>query len=283
MIYLKIAGLCIEADGFEYEYFRKRTSEYVCEKHEPDLSVSVELCDSLVIPSEKPFAEAGIRKYCYIDGDFCFYDVHNGNCIALVRADSKWKKVRAYLTDVSGIGGADNDIRRFFMLGEVFRYCLLWNDGIAYHSSTIAHKGMGIVFTAASGTGKSTHTGLWLKYYGDETEIINDDTPALRFIDGKPYLYGTPWSGKTEINKNVCVPAAGIVFLQRGLTNSIRRISGIEGYRMLIGGVMTLPVFEEAMQRVLSMLERATVIPAYVLYCNISREAVDTVKNEIFE
>ena len=284
MKYLKIADLCIEAQGFDYEYFERRTKEYVCEKSLPDLCVSVEINDTIPIPEGKIFAESGMRKFIITDdGGYCFFDVHEGDCIAVVRADREWKNVSAVLTDISKIGGADNDIRRFYLLGEVFRYRILWYDGLVYHSSTISHNGQGVIFTAASGTGKSTHTGLWLKYYGNCTEIINDDTPALRFIDGSAYLYGTPWSGKTEINKNICVPASGIVFVERSENNSISKLRGIEGYRMLFSGVMTLPVLPEPMERVLSMLEKMCSIPMYVLGCNISREAVDTVKNEIFE
>ena len=68
---------------------------------------------------------------------------------------------------------------------------------------------------AVSGTGKSTHTGLWKKYYGAQVEILNDDKPAIRFEDGLPYLYGTTWSGKQERewNQNASAPLRAIFFL----------------------------------------------------------------------
>ncbi len=283
MVYLKIADIVIEAKGFESEYFNCRTKEYLYDEALPDMRVEIELCENIPIPDAKVEASATFRKYCRTETGYCIYDADGDKCIAAVFADERWENVKAFLTDVTAFGGADNDVRRFNLLGEVFRYRILWMDGIAYHSSTISYKGNGVIFTASSGTGKSTHTGLWVKYYGEDTEIINDDTPVARIIDNEILLFGTPWSGKTDINKNVCVPARAIVFLSRGKENRIQKLNGLEAYRKLFAGVMIRPVYKEAMEKTLEMLDKLLSVPMYSLECNISREAVDTVKNYIFE
>ena len=70
------------------------------------------------------------------------------------------------------------------------------------HSSAVVVDGYAYLFSADSGTGKSTHTGLWKQHFGDRAYIINDDKPAIRKVDGEWYVFGTPWSGKTDTSVN---------------------------------------------------------------------------------
>ena len=84
----------------------------------------------------------------------------------------------------------------YMLTGSDFYTELLNFNGIILHSSCIVVDGMAYAFSADSGTGKSTHTQLWLKHLGDRAYMLNDDKPAIRLIDGKVYACGTPWSGK---------------------------------------------------------------------------------------
>ena len=79
--------------------------------------------------------------------------------------------------------------------------------------------GYAYLFSANSGTGKSTHTGLWLEHFKDKAYIINDDKPVLKKENDSWYVYGTPWSGKYDINANKKELLGGIVFLERSKTN----------------------------------------------------------------
>ena len=72
-------------------------------------------------------------------------------------------------------------------------------DGFFFHSSCLELDGEGYVFSAVSGTGKSTHTALWRRHFGNRVTMINDDKPVIRKCDGKFYVYGTPWMGKADI------------------------------------------------------------------------------------
>lgn len=112
----------------------------------------------------------------------------------------------------------------YIMLGKAFADGLLDYNGLVLHSSAIAYENNAYLFSADSGTGKSTHTNLWKQCFNG-AEVINDDKPALRYIDGKFYAYGTPFSGSTPINKNVRIPLKAICFLERGETNSIEQIT----------------------------------------------------------
>ncbi len=98
-------------------------------------------------------------------------------------------------------------------------------DTLLFHGSAIALDGKGYLFTADSGTGKSTHTRLWREVFGASAVMVNDDKPFLQFKDGQVLLHGSPWSGKHGLDSNISVPLAGICLLERGKENSIRTAS----------------------------------------------------------
>ena len=112
--------------------------------------------------------------------------------------------------------------------GWQFYAKLIKLGGLYLHSSAVELDGRAYLFSGPCGTGKSTHTKLWQTMFGDAAQVFNDDKPALRFIDGAWYAYGTPWCGKDGINQNKKVKLAGICFLKQASENKIRRISSKE-------------------------------------------------------
>ena len=105
--------------------------------------------------------------------------------------------------------------------GTHFYVKLLFFQGMLLHASAVAYGGRAYLFSGPCGIGKSTHTRLWQSCFGEAAQVFNDDKPALRFLDGRWYAYGTPWCGKDGININMKVPLAGICFLEQGPENSI--------------------------------------------------------------
>ena len=105
-----------------------------------------------------------------------------------------------------------------------------------FHSSVISYQGHGYMFLGKSGTGKSTHSGLWLKYI-EGTELMNDDNPVVRFIDGQPWVFGSPWSGKTPCYRNVKAPLGAIVRLSQAPYNKIRPLRSIHAYAALVPSI----------------------------------------------
>lgn len=100
-------------------------------------------------------------------------------------------------------------------------------NGFFFHCSAISVDNQAIMFTAQSGTGKSTHRNLWMKVFGDRVTVINDDKPIIRKIDGEFYVYGTPWQGKESIGNNIRVKAKALCFLSRSKENYIGKISTV--------------------------------------------------------
>lgn len=149
-----------------------------------------------------------LQNYCY-----------SGNRMTDVVIDPSKYKFDRYSTALT-----PEDIA-YMESGVQFHSALLKHNGLFLHASAIAYQGKAYLFSANSGTGKSTHTGLWQKRLGNQVCIFNDDKPSLRFIDGVWYAYGSPWCGKDHININVKVPLAGICFLKQGTENAIRRLN----------------------------------------------------------
>lgn len=111
---------------------------------------------------------------------------------------------------------------------------LLEYDTLLCHGSTIAVDGLGYLFTARSGTGKSTHTRLWRERFGSRAVMVNDDKPLLKVTGGGVLAYGTPWDGKHHLSENISVPLKAICILERSETNHIQPISGGEACPMLL-------------------------------------------------
>ena len=278
MNYYKIAGITIATSGFEYEYFKDRMKAYeIPEVTTPDVTVYYE---QALFPIQKPdykhiVTTGGFREYFSDNGGYIFYDKFEEDALscAKVEINADASVVHTALYDIEDIGGAPIDVRAFNMLGEVFRYCILRRNGMVVHSSSICHNGSGIIFSAPSGTGKSTHTSLWMKYYGDSTQMINDDCPAITFGEVVPYVNGTPWSGKHNISRNERVPLAGIAILQRGENNQIEPFNGILAIQAIMKQV-NRPKFPEYRAKLMELLDKLiTKVPIWRVQCNMDVEA----------
>ena len=155
-------------------------------------------------------------------------------------------------------------------------YTLSFRQGIIFHSSAIAVDGKAYLFTAPSGTGKSTHAQLWREMLGERAVMINDDKPIIRFIDGDFYVYGTPWNGKHHLDTNARAKIAAICEIRQGRENKIRRISPQEMLTVVFNQTIR-PTELDKMNNLLSILDKLlTTVPLYRLECNISREAAET-------
>ena len=106
-------------------------------------------------------------------------------------------------------------------IGRQFAEFLLGHGTLWLHGSALALDGCGYLFTARSGTGKSTHTRLWRECFGDRAVVVNDDKPFVTLTGSGALLHGSPWSGKHGLDTNITVPLRGICLLERGQDNRI--------------------------------------------------------------
>lgn len=151
---------------------------------------------------------------------------------------------------------------------------LLRFNGMMLHASAVAFDGRAYLFSAPSGTGKSTHTKLWQAVFGDAAQVFNDDKPALRHLDGVWYAYGTPWSGKDGINQNKKLPLGGICYLKRGTENKIRRLTPQEAMKRIVSQTMRRFALVENLDLMLGHVDLLVrKIPVYELECLPNEDA----------
>lgn len=163
----------------------------------------------------------------------------------------------------------------YIWTGSEFYHKLLDFDGFMLHASAVAIDNKAYLFSAKSGTGKSTHTELWQRHFGeDRAIIINDDKPAIRFVDNQFYVYGTPWSGKSDKNHDLKVPLKCIVFIERSETNWINLIDGKQALKSILDQTLR-PKQLAKMDKLLALVDKLLkTIPIYKMGCNISEDAV---------
>lgn len=166
-----------------------------------------------------------------------------------------------------------DDLREYMLMGRAFYDYLIARGGMMLHASAVVVDGEAYLFSAPSGTGKSTHTSLWLRRFED-AYILNDDKPALFLSDGRVYAAGTPFSGKYDISADRSVPLRAIAFIERSDVNRIEPISDKRAlYEMLnqTSRPASVELYARLLRNVSEIIGRT---PIYKLCCNMENEAV---------
>lgn len=165
------------------------------------------------------------------DGGYLYsiHDIHDVLCSRMQsNADFSQCSVSLYgKTWVQRNYGLNNALMMAFAFASACSATMLM------HASVIRQGGKGYLMTAPSGTGKSTHTRLWYDNIPG-CDLMNDDNPVVRIVDGQAVVYGSPWSGKTRCYRNIQAPVGGIVRIQQRPENTIRRLSPVEAFCNLL-------------------------------------------------
>ena len=168
---------------------------------------------------------------------------------------------------------ATEDDAEYMCSGASFYRQLIDFGGFMLHSSAVVVDDRAYLFTADSGTGKSTHTKLWLEKFGSRAFILNDDKPALRREADGWFAYGTPWSGKYDISVDTRVPVAGVAVLERSEENAISPLGGVQAVHGILKQV-NCPRAAEYREKLLGLLDQfITEVPIWKLRCNQDMEA----------
>lgn len=194
-------------------------------------------CDRLPIEEDRKLLdesanETGIVRVWAIRDGYLIEAMHESATSShMMTADKGFHRIKA------AINWSDRYASQILcaMLRIAFSQAILHHGGINIHASAIAYKEKGYLFLGKSGTGKSTHASLWLRHI-ENTELINDDNPAIRIKEEEIYTYGTPWSGKTPCYKNIRIPLGGIVRLQQAPHNRFRALDAMQAFIALMPG-----------------------------------------------
>ena len=148
-------------------------------------------------------------------------------------------------------------------------------DRFVFHGVAVKVDGKGFVFSAPSGTGKSTHVMLLKKYFGDNVTIINGDKPILQVTDEGSIICPCPWAGKEGWQTKEEAPLSGIFLIKRANVSSIKKISPAEYLEELVLQAY-LPENSEMFLKTLELMDKATKnVPFYLLECDISKSAAE--------
>ncbi len=155
-----------------------------------------------------------------------------------------------------------------------YTYCAAKHQTLLMHSSVVENGGKAYMFLGASGRGKSTHSDLWVKHITGST-LINDDNPVMRIApDGTPTVYGSPWSGKRPIYKDVHYPIGGLTAIEQSKNNSMHRESIPSAFGILLSSCSTMKFDKQThllnCGTITKMLEK---LPVYTLSCRPDEEA----------
>ena len=170
----------------------------------------------------------------------------------------------------------DNALMVFYALATADKSTVL------FHAAIVSHHDKGYMFLGPSGTGKSTHARLWLKYIGD-TALVNDDNPVVRIgDDGQAVVYGSPWSGKTPCYRNMKLPLGAIVQIKRDTTNHIERLNVVQSLASLLPACSSMKwdeaIFDHLCKTLTTIIETT---PIYAMYCLPNEEAAMVCKEGI--
>ena len=289
MLKLKIADVIVQYDYYHKEFFENRLKDYVYDGEEkPQFTFKYEVLNT--IPEPEAQSEKTVGRWTVgtlKNGNlFSALKAKSGRIIALNQNTPDYSVCYSAMIPLQKKSEEDmSDTDREYLRGSAsFNNYLISHGGTTLHSSSIAYKNSAVLFSAPSGTGKSTHTELWKEAFGDDVTYINDDKPAIIKRDGKFYASGTPWSGKTDRNNNIICPIKAIVFVKRAEQNNISKLSTAKAVCYL--NDQTFPSFydERLFAKNLDLIEDIIKsVPVYLLECNTEIQAAHIAKNTIFD
>jgi hypothetical protein len=278
-----ISGVNIDFNCINRTFFETRLAEYFCDfEGSPNMILSSVINNKLVPPKGSPVKSYRDSALYRADGEYYSRIFYSPNRI--VYSTSDYSDVLIELCE-SFTGPFSFPEREYIATSEAFNNRLSFLNGIMLHSSAITYKGRALCFSAICGTGKSTHASLWKKCYGEDVEYINDDKPSIVLNDGNnPNSCGNPWSGKTDINHNICAPLAALVFLSRASENCVKRLSPDKAYYFLVNNSFR-PYYDPAVgENSLAVSAKLVeIVPAYMLMCTPNESAVREIKKILDE
>lgn len=149
-----------------------------------------------------------------------------------------------------------------------------FHETLLMHASLVRCNGYGYAFIAKSGTGKSTHTGLWLKHIRG-CDLMNDDNPIIRIINNTPYIYGSPWSGKTPCYRDIKAKLGAITQIDRASENSIEKLLPTEAFSRILPSCSSMKwdkaIFRNTYDTIIKLIECSG--SNYILHCRPDKEA----------
>ena len=167
------------------------------------------------------------------------------------------------------------------MLRILFSQHAAANDSLIVHASAVEVDGHAFLFAGESGTGKSTHSQLWIKNF-EGAELLNDDNPLIRLTPEGPRVYGTPWSGKTPCYRNASAPLRGIARLRQSAKNRYTALDELAAFYAVLKGVSAISGASELYDRACeTLIGVVTSVNVGSLECRADDEAAKVCRENL--
>lgn len=164
---------------------------------------------------------------------------------------------------VNGIPVSTGVYSRFFLIHKLISNFLIDNGVLTVHASALRYENKAYLFSASSGTGKSTHTRFWRETFSDKVVMISDDQPLIRIDGNGVYACGSPYNGKEKLGSNIEAPVGDICLIERGEENRIELLSKAKALLYLSPNVY-MPHESEYSQKALKLIKTLVeTIPIY--------------------
>lgn len=155
----------------------------------------------------------------------------------------------------------------------IFAFAGSRHQTVLMHASLVRENDYGYAFIAKSGVGKSTQVSMWLRYIPG-CDLMNDDNPVIRIIEGKPYIYGSPWSGKTPCYRNVKAKLGAVTRIRHAQQNSIEQLKAIEAFASVLPSCSIMKWDEDIFTRICMIVSKIVeTTNIYTLHCLPNQEA----------
>lgn len=170
----------------------------------------------------------------------------------------------------------------FEYLSCIMPYAMLTKDVLTFHGVLMEYNGQGIILSANSGIGKSTHARLWRDH--KHAFIINGDKSACYKKDGIWTGFGMPWCGTSGEYMNREVPLKALVLIERGEENHVEKVNPTTGFKRLLAHALYPSCDIDLSTTAMNLLgDFAEQIPVYRLQCRPDAESVEVLYNALFQ
>ncbi len=162
-----------------------------------------------------------------------------------------------------------------------FAYAASRHQTLLLHASLVRQDGYGYAFVAKSGTGKSTQVSMWLRHLPG-CDMMNDDNPIVRIIDGQAYIYGSPWSGKTPCYRRVKAPLGAVTNIVRDKENRVEPLDAVHAFAALLPACASMKWDEATYRLICNTIGRVIECTGiYALHCLPDKESAIVCNNTI--
>lgn len=235
--------------------------------------------DDTLAPYPKDKRER-VRVFDTGNGDICVDKLDNGGYQYIIKdlkgADCCLLQTNKQFSDCHCALNGSYNMRCFGLnnaLMLVYAFAGSMQQTLLIHASLVRNNGYGYAFIAKSGTGKSTQVSLWLRHI-QGCDLMNDDNPIVRIIDGKPYIYGSPWSGKTPCYRNIKAKLGAITRIDRAKENSVEKLPSVQAFASLLPACSSMKWDSAIYGRLCGTLSKVIEqTPIYTLHCLPDKES----------